>query len=261
MYKKIIVPLILALVTTMAFSNVAYAATSAPSTATVRNVGTITSVDAAAGSFKLATIKGQHLTIHVNSNTVYRGRVSSFAGLAPSMYANVQTTQLSNGSYLAVVVNVLKQHISQKVTGQVTKVLTSFFTILGTDGKTYTFDVTGKTTFSGFGVTILGDLLVGMKVKVTYLDMGNGVFRAQNVVVTQLHSKISGKVTSKATSSFTILGSDGFNYTFQVTSKTTFSGNNVTSYSGLKVNMKVKVSYVELTDGTLRAVSVIVNGR
>lgn len=160
-----------------------------------------------------------------------------------------------------MVVNVLKQHVSKTVTGQVMKVLTSSFTILGTDGVTYNFAITAKTAFSGYGVTALSDLGVGTNVKVSYLDMGNGIYRAKTVVVTQLHTKIGGTVTAKVGSYFTILGKDGYTYTFQVTSKTTFSGFGVTSYSELKVNMKVRVAYVVLTDGTLRAGSVVVKGK
>jgi len=261
MYKKLIIPLILALVTTMSFSSVAYAANKPDSTSYVRYVGTILSVDTSALTIRLATLKGQSLTIHVDSNTVYRGLAGSLADLAPSMYVNVRAKQLPNGSYLAVLVNALKKQVVLRVTGQVTHVYSSSFSILGTDGNTYTFDVTAKTSFSGFDVTDLTELQVGMKVKVGYLNMGNGILRALTVTVTQLHAKINGKVTAKDSSSFTILGGDGNSYTFQVTTKTSFSGNGVTGFSGLKIGMKVNVTYATLTDGTLRAKNVIIVGR
>ena len=106
----------------------------------------------------------------------------------------------------------------------------------------------------------LTDLQVGMKVKVTYEDMGNGIYRAENVIVTQLHTVISGIVTAKDIygPTFTIQASNGLTYTFEVVGKTTYSGYGVTSFSRLKVGMKVKVGYATLEGGTLRAMSVTV---
>jgi hypothetical protein len=257
-YKKILVPLILALVTTLAFGNVAYAADSASSTSYTRYIGTVLSVDTAARTIHIATNKGQRLTIHVDNNTVYRGKAINLADLAPSMYVNVKTKQTANGQYLAVLVNALNKKASSKLTGQVAAVQASSFSVLGTDGSTYTFQVTSKTSFSGFGVVDISGLSAGMKVKVTYVNMGNGILRATNVVVTQKSSTVSGKVTAKDSSTFTILGTDGNTYTFQVTSNTSFSGKGVVSFSKLKVGMKVKVSYAQLTGGTLRALNVTI---
>ena len=111
MYKKLVIPLILALVTTLDFSNVAFAASESVAGSVVRNVGTIVQVNGAAGTFKLDTIKGQRLTIHVDSSTVYRGQASGFSSLTTSMYVNVQARKLSNGTYLGVVVNALRQQV------------------------------------------------------------------------------------------------------------------------------------------------------
>src|SRR5512135_1008318 len=96
-YKKISVPLILALVATLVFSSVAYAAPSAPDASSLRRIGTVTSVNTADNTFKLSTNRNGHPTIHVDSSTVFRGLVSSLAGLEPSMYVNVQVKQISGG--------------------------------------------------------------------------------------------------------------------------------------------------------------------
>ncbi len=260
MYKKFVIPVILALVTTLAFSNVAYAASSTTTASLTRSIGTVLSVDTAANTFRLATTQGTHLTVHVDASTIYRGLVSSFGGLNPSMYVNVQT-RLDHGEQLAVVVNALRQKVTGHITGEVVALHSSSFDILGTNGKPYTFDVTSKTVFSGLDVVDFSGLALGMKVKVAYTDMGSGVLRAVNVVVTKISLKVSGKVTAKDSSSFTILGTDGATYTFQVTSKTVFSGQNVDKFSQLKVGFKVKVSYAVLADGTLRAVNVVIRQR
>jgi Domain of unknown function (DUF5666) len=260
-YKKISVPLILALVATLLFSNVAYAAPSAPDASSARRIGTVTSVNTADNTFKLSTTRNGHPTIHVDLNTIFRGLVSSLAGLEPSMYVNVQVKQISGGEYLAVVVNALRRTVTGHISGSVTGIHTTSFDILGSDGITYTFDVTSKTTFSGLGVVDFDGLALGMKVKVAYTNMGNGILRATNVVVTKVSLKVSGSVTAKDSSSFTILGTDGITYVFQVTTKTVFSGRNVTKFDQLKVGYTVRVSYALLTDGTRRAINVVIRQR
>jgi hypothetical protein len=181
MYKKIVVPLILALVAALTFSNVAYAA--ADATSYVRRVGTIISIDTAAETFKIALNNGTKVVVHTNSDTAVRGKASSVSELATGMYVNVTADTLSNGHYLAVKVNVLKVVAKAKVTGWVTAVDASSFTIKGKDGNTYTFQVTGNTTVSGKGVTSYSGLDTGMKVRITYSDLGDAGLRATAIVV------------------------------------------------------------------------------
>ena len=181
MYKKFTVPLILALVAALMLSSVALAAPEAKSTA--RRVGTIISVDTALQTFKLALNNGSKMTIHVNGSTLYRGGASDLAGLSNGMYVNVTTTSLSSGELLATKVNVLKVVVKAKVTGYVSSVDASAFTITGTNGSTYTFQVTANTTISGKGVNAFSGLLDGMKVRVTYSNLGSEGLRATAIVV------------------------------------------------------------------------------
>jgi len=258
MQRKLYVPLILALITALAFSNVAYAAAgSTDAKSTIRRIGTILSVDAGANTFRVATTQGEHMTFHVNSSTIYRRNASSLSDLAPSMKVNVTAEKLSNGEYLATIVNAINSQVKVKVKGNVTDVGSNSFTILGTDGNTYTFNVTAKTVFSGQDVVDITGLAVGMTVKVTYTKSGD-LLRANSVVVTAVNIKIDGKITKIGTSSFTVLANDGTTYVFHVTSNTTYSGNGVTSFSELAKGMKVRVTYTLRSDGELRAVKVIV---
>jgi len=181
MYKRFVVPLILALVAALTFSNVAYAATDA--TSSVRRVGTILSIDAAAETFKIALNNGTKVWFFMNEDTAIRGKVSSQSDLAAGMYVNVTASELSNGQLLATKVNVLKVVVKAKVTGKVTAVDSSSFTITGNDGKSYTFAVTPHTTISGKGITSYNGLENGMKVKVTYTDLGDAGLRANAIVV------------------------------------------------------------------------------
>jgi hypothetical protein len=258
MHKKIYIPLVLALVAALAFSNVAYAAgESTIATTNIRRIGTILSVDTSANTIRVATNKGERMTFHVNSSTVYRGNASSLADLEPSMKVNVQAQQLTNGSYLAVVVNAINPKVKVKVSGNITSVGASSFTILATDGHKYTLMVSAKTAFSGLDVVDFSGLVVGMMVKVVYTQSGD-LLRASSVVVTAVTVKLDGKVTKIGTSSFTILATDGNKYIFQVTSNTTFSGYGVESFNELTRGMKVRVTYTVRDDGTLRAVTVII---
>jgi len=181
MYKKIAVPLILALVAALTFSNVAYAA--ADATNYVRRVGTILSIDTAAETFKIALNNGTKVVIHTTADTFVRGKAGSLSELATGMYVNVTADILSNGQYLAVKVNVLKVVAKAKVNGWVTAVDASSFTIKGNDGNSYTFNITANTTISGKGVTSYNGLETGMKVKVTYSDLGDAGLRATGIIV------------------------------------------------------------------------------
>jgi serine/threonine protein phosphatase PrpC len=258
MFKKIYVPVILALVAALVFSNVAYAATDSTAAKTyIRRLGTISSVDTANNTIRVAATQGGTMTFHVNTSTVYRGNASSFTDLASGMYVNIKAEQLSNGAYLAVIVNALNTRVTGKVTGFVTAVGDSSFAILGSDGNTYTLQVTKKTTFSGQEVVDLSGLAVGMKVKVNYTKSGD-LYRAQTVVVTLVTVKLDGKVTKINDSSFNLLATDGTTYSLQVTSNTSFTGLGVESFGQLAKGMKVRVTYTVREDGTLRAVKVIV---
>jgi hypothetical protein len=184
MYKKLIIPVILALVATMAFSNVAFAASSAIEGYSYgRQVGTIINVDTAASTIKLANNKGQKVTIHLDANNLYRGKASSQTDLATGMYINVKTKQLTGGVLLAASVNALKTQVTSKIIGVITAKHASSVTIKASDGNTYTYEITSRTTFSGHGVTNFAGLSVGMKIKVTYTDLSDGVLRATSVVV------------------------------------------------------------------------------
>jgi hypothetical protein len=258
MLKRIYIPLILALVAALTFSNVAYAAADSATAKTyIRRVGTILSVDTSANTIRVATTKGERMTFHVNSGTAYRGNASSFADLATSMKVNITAQETTSGYYLATLVNAINSQVKVKVKGNVTYVGSNSFTILGIDGNTYSFTITKNTTFSGYDVTDITGLAVGMTAKVIYTKSGD-LLRALSVVVTAVNVKIDGKVTKIGSSTFTILATDGSTYVFQVTSNTTFTGKGVDSFSELTKGMKVRVTYTVRDDGTLRAVKVVV---
>jgi uncharacterized membrane protein YtjA (UPF0391 family) len=181
MYKKILIPLTLALVAALGFSGVASAA-SLVSTR-VRLTGSIVSVIPAAQRFIIDTNTGTRVTIRVDDSTVYKGLAGSLSALKPAMDVVVVANQRQNGTYHAVSVNVLKLALKGDINGTVTAIGTRSFTILGEDGKTYTFHVNSNTIFRGLGVTSFSKLGAGMSVRVEYTDVKTGILRAVNVTV------------------------------------------------------------------------------
>ena len=167
MYKKIMVPFVLALVAAMVFSTAAFAAP-LPSHA-IRRVGTVLSVDMAANTFKFSTLTGVHSTIHVNSSTVYVGGATGLGSLFASERVNLEIRQQSSGSWVAIRVRavplatrIFKEH------GVVSAVGPDSFTITGRDNDSDVFLVTSTTHFMGKGVPGLRELKIGMAVTVSY---------------------------------------------------------------------------------------------
>jgi hypothetical protein len=156
-----------------------------PSVRLIRHVGTIIAVDPAASSFDLKSHQGESLTFQVDSTTQFFGKLQSLVELKPGMQAVVGATQLEDGSYLAVRVTAReKPQVDVKVAGRVTAIDVASFTILGRDGKTYTFQVTPETRFRSRGGQVKGlkDLQLGMGVGVSAQNAGDGQLKALVVV-------------------------------------------------------------------------------
>lgn len=181
MFKKVLVPIILALVIALPFGGVAYAANTEPGT--MRSVGTVLWVNQANGVFKFDTEGNVHMTIHVDNGTIYRD-VSGLAGLQASDYANIEFRQLDNGEYEATHIYVYQPvQLQMFINGIVTSVGPYSFTLIGDNGMSYTFQVNSSSTFSGYGVAHFRELADGMAIRVTFRDMGSGVLMAQQVVL------------------------------------------------------------------------------
>ncbi len=184
MYKKIYVPLVLALVAALAFSSVAFAKSPLPA-GVVHRVGNIISVDMAASTFKFDTLSGLHYTIHVNSSTIYLG-AAGLAGLKASDRVNLEVRQLSIGSWTAERVRVIPMAIETlKEHGVVTGVTATTFTIQTRENEVYTYQVTSKTTFGGLDVPHLRELKVGMDVTVSFRGASTAILQAMHVFITR----------------------------------------------------------------------------
>lgn len=180
--RRVYVSLVLALIAALAFSNVAFA--SASRLHELHRTGKVLSVDLAAGSFKLISNIGQHDTIHVDKDTVFKGNIISLAGMKPGMSVNVHADLLNDGTKRASQVTVHKIQTNIKIHGTVTDKddASRTFMINGHDGKMYNFHVRGSTKFSGLnGTATWSKLTTNSGVVVTYEIMANGQLDAVEV--------------------------------------------------------------------------------
>ncbi len=190
MYKKLLIPLTLALVAALGFSSVAisgvaYAASA--SAARLRFTGTIVSVIPAAQRFTIEeTNTGAQIIFRVAEGTVYKGLAGSISALKPAMRVVVIANQHQKGTYQALSVNVTRLTFNGNISGTVTTIATKSFTLQGTNGVMYTFRVNKGTKFTGLGVTTFAGLKTGMSVHVDFTDLKSGILRATDVEVRSL---------------------------------------------------------------------------
>ena len=183
MYKKLMVPFVLAMIAALVLSTAAFAAP-LPS-GTIRRVGTILSVNMAANTFKFDTLTGVHYTIHVDSATVYTGTAHGLGSLTSLERVNLEIRQRSDGTWWAVRVRGIPRSLEVvKERGTVTAVGASSFTISDRgDRDSDTFLVTSATRFMGKDVPHLRDLKIGMVVTVSYRGIIDTGVRALSVVI------------------------------------------------------------------------------
>ena len=157
----------------------------------VRRVGSVVSVDAAAGRFRMETERdGNEITVQVNAGTVFRSQGNAVTGLAelqPGMDVLAAGEEQSGVLTASMVAAGELPKFDQRFRGKVTAVSKTGFTVQGRDGQTYTLVVDEQTKFRSRGgkVQSLADLKEGMPVFVGAQDPGDGRLLAQTVLVLQ----------------------------------------------------------------------------
>ena len=159
-----------------------------------RHVGEITAIDETAQNLTLKLRQGEReMTFSVDENTRFRGKegeLTSLGDLKVGMVAIV-TVQEASADETPVARLVAAGYRDQlpkfdkRVGGRVASVEQNAFTIKARNGETYTFQVTGSTTFRSRGDRIQGleDLEEGMGVIVGAKELGNGRYQAEMVLV------------------------------------------------------------------------------
>lgn len=150
-----------------------------------RAAGSITSVDEAAGSFSLKTLKGQVLKVNTNASTVFMGLVKNLADLRTGLAASVAGIKQSDGSLLALIV-AARQPL-KKNAGKVTAVdaAASTLSIQSLKGVAITYRVDANTRFRSRAGQIksLSEVKTGMTVLVQFRKQPNGDLLAKQVLV------------------------------------------------------------------------------
>jgi hypothetical protein len=212
-------------------------------------------------SFTLHNLRGEDLTIAVDSNTTYVGEVHSFSDLQTGMKTVVGAQKLEDGSLLAIAVAVRPNLIRHA--GEITTVdpAASTFGLHSRQGESLTFQADGSTQYFG-QVESLVDLQPGMLAVVAAKQLEDGSYLAVRVTASekpQVDVKKAGRVTAIDASSFTIHARDGNPYTFQVTPETRFRsrGGQVKGLKDLRLGMGVAVAAQETDDGQLNALVVV----
>lgn len=145
----------------------------------VRHDGSITAVTA--NSLTLDTLKNKSLVINVDANTLYFGQITKLADLKAGLKISLVARELPDHSLLALrIASGPKAEAALIVVGQITTLNTNSFSILGRDGKTYTFQVAPSTCFRGMGgqVKNMSNLHLGMTVVVAARNVSAGNIQA-----------------------------------------------------------------------------------
>jgi hypothetical protein len=281
MFKKILVPLILALVAALAIGGVAYAAgqpEKAPSPAAPlaavdgnaaqarhRGLGQITALGD--GQFTVQLKSGEETVIHVEENTRYvkaDGTAGSFADLQVGRWVAGRVVASAGGPLARRVVLLPAgfdpDRKNAAARGDVTSLGDNSFTLHNLRGEDLTIGVDSHTVYAG-EIHSFSDLQVGMKVVVGAQKLEDGSLQAMAVAVRPNLIRHAGEITTvdPAASTFSLKSRQGESLTFQVTPETRFRsrGGQVRGLKDLRLGMGVGVAAQEAENGQLIAMVVI----
>jgi Domain of unknown function (DUF5666) len=288
MFKKILFPFILALVTALAIGGVAYAASQPdqalspaaqaapedenPALAARRGLGQITALGE--NQFTVLRRNGAVQTIRVDENTRYfkaDGSAGSFADLQVGRWVAGRVVLTGDGPQARLVI-ILPEGFDPTLklirhAGTITAVdpTAGTFSLRTVRGESLAFQTDGDTQYYA-QVHSLADLQTGMAAIVGTQRRPDGSYLAVRVTAHEkplVDVKKVGRVTAIDVSSFTIRARDGNTYTFQVTPQTRFRsrGGEVRGLRDLRLGMGVAVAAQETDGGQLRAVLVVAKVR
>ena len=261
MLKKILLPLMAAILLAVSFSGTALAAeTDRPELIKVR--GEVVAVDPQAGKFRVENPDGEIYTFFVNEETAFRG-LESLAEMQVGWRAGVAARDES-GRLVAVLVIAGEKLEFHKARGRVIDVNTSAgkFAIETPSGEELRFFVDDKTRYGG-QISSLEELEVGMGAGVVYKEHSEGKWIAVGLVAGQAPDliKVRGEVTAvdPQLGKFEIVTPDGERMRFFVDEKTRYQGQ-LSSLEEMQVGWHAGVAARE-EDGQLTAVMVTAGAR
>ena len=264
MLKKLSIPVLFALLFTLVFSSTVLAA-EGPPTGRIRARGEIVSVNAAAGSFQLKSVKGETLTFFVSDSTRYLGKVQSMGDLQAGWKAGVIGRQADGKNQAAAVIALEPKDRPQlsRYRGEVTAVDARMgkFRLETKEGTVLTFFVHEKTRYGGQLESLEG-MEVGWQAGVGALEDEEGRLNAAVVIAGERRErpdleKFRGTVTEvdAASGKFRLETPDGDALTFFVGERTRYRGQ-LESLDDLQARWKAVVGAAEDEEGALQAVFV-----
>ncbi|MGZ3587961.1 MAG: DUF5666 domain-containing protein [Candidatus Limnocylindrales bacterium] len=213
---------------------------------------TISAIDGS--NVTLKTADGWTRTIVITSSTKLTkgGQTIVLGDLKVGDAVSFQQTRNSDGTYTVTAVQVIVPTVS----GSVSAVSDSGFTLKGRDGTTWTVTVTGSTTYqlgSSGAAGSKADVEVGSQVVVQGPQGSGNELTALTVHVQQ--AQVVGEVTAKSSTSITIKRADGTTQTIKVGSGTTYRVAGVTSatLADVTVGMRIVAEGTQNSDGSLSA--------
>ena len=257
MFKKVLLPLIAAIVLAVSVSGTALAAEE-DGRELIRARGEVIAVDPAAGKFRIENHDGDLVTFFVNGDTTFRG-LESLAELQVGWKAGVAARE-EDGKLWAVLVIAGERMDFQQARGKVIEVNTSAgkFAIQTPSGEELRFFVDEKTRYGG-QISSLEDLEEGMGAGVVYKEHSEGKWIAVGLVAGHAPDliKVRGEVTAvdAQLGKFEILTAEGERMRFFVDENTRYQGQ-LSSLDEMQVGWKAGVAARE-KDGKLTAVLVI----
>ena len=260
MIKKVILPLLAAVLITVSFNGKAFAAED-DQPEIINAKGEVIEVDHAAGKFRLKTREGELLSLFTDENTHYRGKVENLDDLQVGWKAGVRARVDENGKNWAVLVIAGDGSEIIKARGEVTQVdpTAGKFRIKNPEGNIMTFFVDENTSYTG-QITGLEELQVGWQAGVAAKEAEEDKLLAIAVVAGDAPElvKAKGSVTSVNASAgkFEIETSDGRTLNFIVDEKTRYQGQ-LSSLEGMQVGWYAGVAAKEGDNGKFTAVMVI----
>ncbi len=259
MFRKILLPLLAAVLITLSVSGTALAA-EGDGLDLVRARGEVIVVDPPSGMFQIEKEDGTVLTFFVNEKTAFRG-LDSLDEMQVGWKAGVVAREDDEGQLWAVLVLAGDPADLLKARGKVIDVNTAAgkFTIQTPDGEELRFFVDENTRFGG-QISSLEDLEVGMGAGVAYEEHSAGKFIAVGLVAGRVPElvKAHGEVTAvdAGLGKFEILTPAGERLTIFVDEHTRYQGQ-LSALDEMQVGWKAGVAAREGEDGKLTAVMVI----
>ena len=215
------------------------------------------SVTAISGtSISLKTADGWTRTITVTSDTklTKAGATITTADIAVGDTVSFSQTRNTDGTYTITAVEVVVPVVS----GSVTAVSDTGFTIKGRDGVAQVVTVNASTTYAlGSTSGSKVDVTVGADVIVAGPQATDGPITA--IKVTIILPRVAGQVSATSSGGLTLTRPDGTTLKVNVSSATTYqvAGKTGATLSDVTTGMTVIVTGTQRADGSLDAVSVV----